>query len=164
MINFLRCRYSVIYLVLLISTILFLGCKEEECYSCDASIDEWARENFEEISTYNRKELSSLSSSKRKAAFRTMDALHRRAVWDQKCTLIRDILTTSEEKRHLDIFIGFLEKLDFGKELSPSEVERFNKWFEYGEINFGWTKYFLYSAFFDVKIPVFNKYDFERKY
>jgi len=158
-------KFEVIFLVLLVVTI-FTGCTEteEECYSCDVNIDKWAKEHFEEISTYNRKELGNLSRSKRKAAFRTMDALHRRAVWNQKIGLIRDLLKTSEERKHLDKLIGFLEKIDFGKELSSEEVYKFNNWFEYGEIKFGWNKYFLYSSFFDVTTPVMNKYDFEKLY
>lgn len=142
-----------------------IGCQDETCYSCDKEIDSWAKENFESLKIMNRNQLVVLSSGKQRAAFRTFTPEKRKQLWVDKFKQIKSLNFSKDELDHLKIIEKFLNKYDFSKELTYDQELFLNSWFEEGKLNFGWTPYFLVSAFAMLnEDAVLNKKEFLNKF
>lgn len=152
-----------IFFVILIAS-FNISC-DDVCYSCNTEIDSWAKRNKEYLKSLDRNELSHLSLSKQKAAFRTFNPKKRQQLWLSKLNQVKSIVNSKNEIEHLKKIERFIMQHNFLKELSKSQAIFLSSWFKEGQNKYSWNFYFLVSGFVELNNDAtFSKEEFESKF
>ncbi|MFD2552532.1 bacteriocin fulvocin C-related protein [Bizionia sediminis] len=94
---------------------------EEECYSCNESVDNWARQNIESISKMDRADIIQLPAEKQRAAFRVLSPERKTSVWLDKISYLKNKYKSDEEIKLFEFVENVLANRKFDKEMSDKE-------------------------------------------
>ncbi len=131
--------------------LLFSSCNtKEECYSCNADIDAWVKENKTELMSMDREELSKLDLSRQRAALRMFSPERKKLLWTEKLTEVLQTPFSNDEKKYLKYAENVLKTHSFKKPFTEKESKEILDWMEQGKLKFGWTNEFLFNSFFIV--------------
>ena len=132
--------------------------KNEDYYSCDPKIDQWAKTNLTEIRTMTRSEWLNIDISYARAAYLASTPEQKQEIWASK---VRDVLAmdwSQKEKIHIKLLLDFIEqnKEIFEKNASNDEslcdyVDLFQyKWVSYAREELDWTDKLIFNFAFTI--------------
>lgn len=121
--------------------------QDEECYSCSESVDKWAKLNKSEIQQMNRQDIIKLTGSKQRAAFRISTPTKRKALIINKLIHVKSFVNSEPEKEFIERIINIGEKIDFSKEMSKSDMLKYEELINNKAQEFNWNKEFIVYAF-----------------
>lgn len=128
--------------------ILFIAsCSEQDemTYSCDKTVDTWAKSNIAKIQNMNRAAWKALPAEKKRAAYRAFTPQQKITFWKDKFTGVLALNLTEKEREHIKLVYDFIiEHQDFfnNRELTDEENNTldlfFYKWTTIAQEEFGW--------------------------
>lgn len=119
--------------------------QDDMVFSCDESVNLWAKENIAEIREMNRAEWKTLPASKKRAAYVAFTPQQKISFWKEKLTNVMSMDWTKEEQAHIKLVYDFVnEHPDFfggdgltGEQLNVLDLF-FYKWVDVAQNEFGW--------------------------
>ena len=133
----------------MISSIGLVSCSNEDdlAFSCDKTIDTWAKENLTFIRSMDRNDWKTLTPAKKKAAYIAFTKEQRIAFWKDKLTEVMKLEWSEQERNHIKLVYDFVvEHSDFFGDESLTDEQAnitdlfFYKWEEVAQTKFGWDK------------------------
>lgn len=127
---------------------LLLSCSQESetIYSCDKTINEWAKSNLEDIQTMTRSNWLALPDNKKNAAYRAFTPSQKINFWYEKLEEIKSCEWTEDELSHINKVIYFIDShhdIFSGGALSDVQEDELDKffylWTNYAIEDLGWT-------------------------
>jgi hypothetical protein len=118
-----------------------------EQYSCNAEINEWASRNNAKLGNYNRRQLANvLGIDSQKAIYRTFTPEQKCNVWKEKLQLSIDSSNlTVAEKNHLLIAHNYLQPSYYQDSVTLAPLESWmNTWGSNAMKTFGWDSVKLF--------------------
>lgn len=134
--------------------VALFSCKTEEpeIYSCDGTVNEWAKENLDNIRTMTRKQWNNLDEDRKRAAYVAFTPEQKIALWNDKIEQVLTLDWSEEERKHIikvSAFINSHHDLFHKEKITEAlenELESFaNKWKEEAVKDFGWNERLVYS-------------------
>ena len=120
-------------------------------YSCNPQIDQWAKDNYENIQNFTKIEFESLNNGEQKAAYAIMGTKQRHALWMAKLNDVLQLEWTPQEAEHIKSLILFVEenKSLFADNETEDDRNKFELfmyvWIEYSKETLKWDKETIYS-------------------
>lgn len=141
-------RKNLFYVFIsIISAFGLSSCSDQDdmVFSCDESVNLWAKENIAEIREMNRAEWKTLSASKKRAAYVAFTPQQKISFWKEKLTNVMSMDWTKEEQAHIKLVYDFVnEHPDFfgGDGLTDEQLNVldlfFYKWIDVAKNELGW--------------------------
>jgi len=134
-------------------TLFFVSCQKEETYSCDPTVDEWTKQNLEDIKHFNRFKISTFSLPYQQAIIRTFSPEKKKELWQEKVDYINSLSWTVEERKYIDFFSDSFKKMDYRKSDIKENDKLNDKLYlvlEEAIEKFKWDKMHAFELFFIV--------------
>jgi len=96
--------------VMLCITILTSCQKDELLYSCNPTIDKWAKDHLSEIGTMTRAQFLDLGEAYQRAAFNAFPPQQRINLWKEKLEETLQLEWTSSERSHIEALLNMVLK------------------------------------------------------
>lgn len=139
---------------LILCVIFFASCSSQDdlVYSCDPIINDWVKDNIQEIKTFEREQLLELSSDYMRAAYITLEPIQAQLFWIQKFDEMLNLVFWNEKEHdHLQNMQDFISSnaMFFDKNNKTDTIrDQFEifiyRWKEYGREELNWTDQTMY--------------------
>lgn len=90
------------------ATVLLCSCSQEPTYSCDKTIDNWVKENINDIQTMSRDEWLNTTEALAIPIYRAFTPEQRVSFWQVKMEEIKQLPLNDAEIAHIDELISFI--------------------------------------------------------
>lgn len=137
----------ILLLIVSVFFVLLTACQKEAVYSCDPSVDKWAKDNLNHIQQMMRADFIKINDiPHQKAAFRAFLPEQRKAIWIIKLTEVLTLNWSENERRHIESLLVILNKYDgiFSNNLTEQQHDQYlidaYRWAEYATESLGWDK------------------------
>lgn len=128
--------------------LVFSSCQEEVFYSCDERVDDWVKENLDEIRTMTRNEWKNLNEDVKKGCYVAFTQQQKVDFWKGKFIEALELDWTPEEAEHIKLMYKFVDEhpeyFDYSREKTDEEIETFEiftyEWIEKAKQEFKWSK------------------------
>ena len=136
------------YTAFLLFVLLFSSCQEEkQTYSCDPTIDQWVKNNLDEIQSMTRATWKTLPENFKGATFGAFTPQQKITFWKERLNVILELDWNTKEQEHI-------QKLHFMVQENPLWFDVSNRteeiedamaiaaysWIQYAKENLHWDK------------------------
>lgn len=126
----------------------FASCSNDDVfYSCDPTVDQWAKDNIEEIRTMNLDEWLEIGNPDyQRAAFVAFTPEQRFGFWLQRMDDVLSLSWSSEETAHIEEIKALLQRNaaiyqnDYSDDVRKKFDTELYVWIEKAETELGWSK------------------------
>ena len=109
-INFYNIRYSILLIILLITS---CDSANEPLFSCDEHINHWVETNLKTVHQLNRQQWLTIKTIGQKiATYRGFTSEQKHKFWHDKLKEVKMLDWNSEELKHIDTLINFIDEYD----------------------------------------------------
>lgn len=133
---------------LFVLILCFASCSNDDVfYSCDPTVDQWAKDNIEEIRTMNLSEWLEIGNPDyQRAAFVAFTPEQRLDFWLQRMDDVLSLSWSSEEAAHIEEIKALLQRNaaifqnDYSDDVRKTFDTELYMWTEKAETELGWSK------------------------
>ena len=141
--------------MLVVMGLLFFACEAEEntqVYSCNESVNEWAKQNLSDIRNIKRSDWNKLDEAHKNAAYVAFTQGQRVLLWKGKIEQVLSLGWSENETNHIKELQNFIDQNPVylqGKRLTEQQANQLDlfayKWMTKAENDFGWDKKLIYA-------------------